>query len=386
MFNQITKTMRKYIYKFLSIILICTFTISLVNSQVIDEEVASFRLSDIDGYFNSYFNPFATATAASMGGGWYNTAKTHKLVGIDISLVALSIGMVPDADLIVNSADIELGGGLNFSSAGDVPTFSTVDDITPPDLNMQVDYTNSTYGITVNENQTLFTPFKGSGLPFGGLAPNMFQLGIGLPKSTDLKVRFLPAISQMGVEFKMWGVGVQHDIKQWIPVVKEVPILQLSAVIAYSKLSLSTIFSELDESLSFDPAKFEAVSSLPESTWDDQSLGIDISSFIGHALVGINIPVVNPYLGVGFNKYSFDGGLRGSYPVISLRVQGDPTGVDVVNTVSTSEADPINIDVSGTMMNLDIGLRIKLAVITLWGQYTVQKYPMATVGLGLSIR
>ncbi len=355
-------------------------------SQAVDEEVASFRLSDINGYFDSYFSPFATATAVSMGGGWYNTAKTHKLLGIDISLVSLSIGMVPDEDLIVNSADIELGGGLNFSSTGDVPTFSAGDDVTPPDINMQVDYTNNTYGIDLHENQTLFAPSKGAGLPFGGIAPNMFQLGIGLPKGTDIKVRLLPSISQMGIEFKMWGFGVQHDIKQWIPGVKDVPILQLSAVIAYSKLSLSANFSEIDESLTFNPAKFEAVSSLPEATWSDQSLGIDMSSLIGHLLVGINIPVVNPYLGVGFNKYSFDGGLRGSYPVISLRVQGDPTGVDVVNTIAESEPDPINIDVSGNMMNLDVGLRIKLAVITLWGQYTVQKYPVATVGLGLSIR
>jgi len=48
--------------------------------------------------------------------------------------------------------------------------------------------------------------------------------------------------------------------------------------------------------------------------------------------------------------------------------------------------DPINFSSSETMTNATLGLRFKLAVITIHAQYAFQKYPVASAGFGISIR
>jgi len=362
--------------KIIGLLLIQGFVFFNINAQT---EVGSFQMSSLDSYFSSYFEPFATATAVSMGGGWYNTAKTHKLLGVDVSLVALSLTMVPEEDYVFDPAKISLGSGLSLSSTDNIPTLSADKETSGPTLMQEVDVP----GIGI-QDQEVMDLFSGQGVAMSG-SPNMFQLGIGLPKGTDLKIRFIPTIElKAGDNFNigkvgMWGVGVQHDIKQWIPVVKEVPILQLSAILGFSKFSLEYTATPFP----FSEQMFGATTSLASTTWDDQQLGIDMSSFIFNLAAGINIPVVNPYVGFGLNKYSFDGGLRGTYPILSI--QADNSGT-VTQVVEETETDPITITSKGTMFNATAGLRIKLAVITLWGQYTVQEYSMATVGLGISIR
>ncbi|MFC2138942.1 DUF6588 family protein, partial [Bacteroidota bacterium] len=371
-----TNTMKKKLNKIIGLLLVQSIFLLNINAQT---EIASFQLGSLDSYFSSYFQPFATATAVSMGGGWYNTAKTHKLIGVDISLLALSLTTVNDEDLLIDPADISLGSGLSLSSTTDIPTLSAEDGLAGPTLRQTIDVP-----VLGPQTEDVMELFSGKGVGMSA-ALNMFQIGIGLPKGTDLKIRFIPTIELKVSDdlnfgkVSMFGVGVQHDIKQWIPVVKEVPILQMSVVIGYSKFKMEYTAVPFP----FTPELFEATTSLAAATWDDQYLGIDMSSLIVNAVVGINIPVVNPYVGFGLNKYNFDGGLKGTYPILSF--QADNLG-NVTQVVEDTELDPITITSNGTMMNVNAGLRIKLAVITLWGQYTVQKYPMATVGLGLSIR
>jgi len=35
----------------------------------------------------------------------------------------------------------------------------------------------------------------------------------------------------------LWGVGVKHDLKQWIPVVKSIPILNLAIMYGYTNVN-----------------------------------------------------------------------------------------------------------------------------------------------------
>src|SRR5690606_34566650 len=67
----------------------------------------------------------------------------------------------------------------------------------------------------------------------------MAHLGIGLPKGTDLKIRFIPKINIGGDgELKMFGFGIMHDVKQYIPGIKNLPF-DLSGFFGYSKLTLN---------------------------------------------------------------------------------------------------------------------------------------------------
>jgi hypothetical protein len=70
----------------------------------------------------------------------------------------------------------------------------------------------------------------------------------------------------------------------------------------------------------------------------------------------------------------------------------DPSAVvalakPVINTdKNTYITNPLKVSTSSFMPNATVGLRIKLLILTLYGQYTVQEYPMVTGGLGFSIR
>ena len=366
------------IFIFSLLLSFCLLSNLKVNSQ---QDLGSFRLSNVEPYYNSYFQPFGRSIAVSMGGGWYNTANTHKLLGVDISLIAISGTLIPDVDKVFFASSLELEDNLRLNSdPDDIPTLSAKKgDGTVPTLQMRY-----THPITNEvEYQDMFPLSGGQGLG-AGMAPNMLQIGIGLPKETDLKIRFIPTFSIPFIkldEVSLWGLGVQHDLKQWIPFVNKVPILQLSAVVAYSKFSASYSGKPFPITPELFSASVDA-GTYPTSTWDGQSFGIEASSFVGDVVFGLKIPVFQPYISLGFNKAKFSGGLRGSYPSITLRQDGTNVG----NVVTGIDEDPINIESNDLMFNAAAGFRLKLAVITFFGQYTIQKYPMVTGGLGISIR
>ena len=85
----------------------------------------------------------------------------------------------------------------------------------------------------------------------------------------------------------------------------------------------------------FDPDMFglEAAAGLTDDTWDNQKFKLGMSAFTGSLLVGANIPVFQPYIGLGFNSTKFEAGLKGNFPVI----EADLTQA----IISGYEADPL---------------------------------------------
>ena len=57
-----------------------------------------------------------------------------------------------------------------------------------------------------------------NGVPFNGVPVPMAQVGIGLFKGTEVKLRHMPEIDFDGEgSFQMFGIGVMHDIKSYLP-------------------------------------------------------------------------------------------------------------------------------------------------------------------------
>jgi hypothetical protein len=52
----------------------------------------------------------------------------------------------------------------------------------------------------------------------------MYQLGLGLPKGFELKVRFAPTVKMDDFQFNLFGIGIMHDVKQYIPGIKGDPV------------------------------------------------------------------------------------------------------------------------------------------------------------------
>lgn len=313
-------------------------------------------------YFENYFAPLTNAFGASLNAGWYNTAKPHKLGGFDIT-ATFNFAFVPDVDKTFDLSSLELQS-VTFP---DGPMTSTISG--SRDGGKTMVYTP--VASFPDQNVAIGAP-GGSGLGFS-MVP-MPQIGIGLIKGTELNVRYLPEVSVRKYgDISLWGVGLKHDILQWIPVLSKAPVLQLSLQGGYTKLS--TNFN-----LNVTPDVYGLTGS---GVYSDQHLGLDITSFTTNLLVGANLPVVCFYGGLGFARTKADLNVTGNFPVPTVNTSGELIVTDITDPVS---AEMTNSDGTTTKPRLNVGMRIKLGVITFHGDYTYANYSTATAGIGISFR
>ncbi len=314
-------------------------------------------------YFENYFAPFTNAFGASLNAGWYNSAKPHKLGGFDIT-ANFNFAFVPDADKTFDLSTLQLQN-VSFPEGPMTATISG-----SRDGGKAIVYTPAPT-IAPNQNVTIDAP-GGSGLGFTFVP--MPQIGIGLVKQTELNVRFLPKVSVKKYgDISLWGVGIKHDLLQWIPVLSKAPVFQLSVQGGYTKLSSKF-------NLNVTPSVYQLQGS---GDYSNQQLGLDVKSFTANLLIGANLPVVSFYGGLGFATTNSVLDLTGNFPVPTVNTSGELTITDVVDPV---HAEMTNSDGSTTKPRINGGMRIKLGVITIHGDYTYANYSTATAGIGISFR
>ena len=61
--------------------------------------------SDAGKLIPAYLKPYASAFGADLSGGWYNTAKPHKLLGFDLTF-SLCTSVVPSSDKTFNLSNL----------------------------------------------------------------------------------------------------------------------------------------------------------------------------------------------------------------------------------------------------------------------------------------
>lgn len=355
--------------------------LALLLNQAKAQE-ATFSLSDLNSYVNAYTSPFAKAMPIGLSSGWATTAKTHSTLGFDLTL-STSLVMIPSSEGTVAASSIDLPASFSFSNPGaDVPTIRGDKDLTPPDIDIVLQ--------SGSQSQTLsFPAFKGLNM---GIVPSAaIQVGFGLPKGTDIMVRFIPDFSgtvnnlvpdNVDVSLEktsMWGLGVKHDIKQWIPVVSKVPFLQISGLLAYSKFK--TGFS--GGALAVTPDVLGITNGTlanNDALWNDQSFNMNASSFSANLLVGASLPVFQPFIGLGLNRGSFESGFYGTYPIVEIN---STNGNFEIND---SESDPLVVKQTVNNFNFQAGARLKLGPIVFHYALSMQKYNMHTAGLAVTLR
>lgn len=354
--------MKNLIKFLLSALLTASFTMSFGQMKNIGTFMAG-GTNDAELLLREYITPWANALGTGLSGGWYNTAKTHKLGGFDITFTA-NMGFVPEADKTFDLRELQLEG----QHSGNIAQTAAGKDESGP----RISY--------FNDRVAYNTP-KGIGLGF--IPSPMVQLGIGFIKGTDITGRFMPAVELGNAgSFGLWGVGLKHDILQWLPLAEKVPVLHVSIHGGYTKLNYK-------KSLSFEPDQIgvpeENVTLAPDCDFNDQELDLTVKSLTVNLLVSADLPVISFYGGVGIANTKTEMALNGYYPVPEIN-QGE-----VVVNIEQRDADPVKIDIennegSPTKPRLNIGMRLKLGVFTIHGDYTKANYSNVTVGLGFSFR
>ncbi len=366
-----------------TLLVFASLTLGMLSTQVKAQETNTFGFGELNGYFDAYLEPFGQALSTGLSGGWTTTAEVHKLFGADLTFSG-SLIMIPDVDKTFDASNI-MDASL-YTLSGNVsgaPTIAASNDIQGPSMERTFSYGGYSTGLTIP------TP-PGTGLGMGASAA--IQVGFGLPKGTEVMGRFVPDVSKIankvlpadGVQMEptgLWGIGVKHDIKQWIPVVKKLPFIQISGLVTYSQFKMGVT----GDDFRYTPDSFteEVRSELPESTWDNQSFNMEMSAFTGSLLVGASIPIFQPYIGIGFNRTAFDAGFKGKYPLITFNTS-DPLDAHLETT--DYEENPLNVQVKDTDFNFQAGARLKLAVFVIHYTYVRQKYNMHTAGIGFTFR
>jgi len=290
-----------------------------------------------------YLNPALVGMMNTASSGWYSTADTHKRFGFDFT-VSFVGAFVPSEDATFDISkynNIIVEGGHT-----EMPTIYGEKEDTP--------------GIT----SSIFNPSGGKMRAPNGLGINprfapspIIQGGIGIGWGTEIKVRFIPKVHIDGLEVGMWGLAFQHDIGQYIPVFKRLP-LSLSALIGYTKANATWTFNEED------------------NQWlgSNQHTDYEASAHTFQLLGSTNFPIINAYAGIGYNMST------ASYKMYGEYIIDDNNGN--VNTV----VDPANAEWKHSGFTATVGARLSLASFKIFADYSIKEYNTVNLGFALSFR
>jgi hypothetical protein len=317
------------------------------------DELFNGSVNDAKYLSEGYISPMMKAVGYGMNQGWYNTARPHKFPGFDLTLSVNPV-FIPSTDKIFN---------VDNNKLQSVTLTSDMDGKTPGPAG--TGNIPTIFGAEKNTTYTADAPAVGSFSGPTGTGLNLLpmptlNLGIGLPKGTDLKLRFVPNIDlgkvsndEITGSFGLFGIGVMHDVKQWIPGIKELPF-DLSGFVGYTKMTLE---AGID---SGDP---------------NQKTEFTCSATTIQGIISKKISVLTGYAGVGYNIAKTKLAVKGNY---DFNNDGDAT--------DNGEKDPFALEVDSNGLRATFGLRLKFGPIAFHGDYTLAKYNAASVGFGINVR
>lgn len=314
---------------------------------------------DASKLMGAYLNPMVEGLSYSFNGGWYHTAKAHHTLGFDlgVSLNAVFIPksknyFTPSALGLENTTLVDPVSGKAPTVIGpSMPTtYQTSIDIDGDGTPDQTTFIDGPEGVDFKEN------FKVSGV----VAPTA-QLGIGIYKNTDLKIRWMPEVKTSASRVKLLGFGVLHDVKQHIPGIKTLPF-DLSMLVAFTNIKGSTVVEgEFDK---------------PQNDSRRQLMDYSMNAWLFQALISKKVSVITFYGGIGYNAIKTSSDLTGSYIIVD-----DPSGNnDLVLK------DPVSLNFKNKSLKVTAGIRFKFGPIYLNGDYSIQEYNTLSVGLGVAVR
>ena len=334
--------------------LLALMIVSLTASAQNESDVSAFLQAtkqDANTLITGYTAPIIKGVSYGLTNGWYNTAKTHKTLGFDLGF-SMSAVFTPKADDYFTP---QLSNGTTLLNTTTGSTTQAPSIVGPKDA--------TTYTSTFEGQSVSFSGPEGLAIKkavgVSAIPVPMIQLGIGIIKNTDLKIRFVPQQSKGNTKGSMFGIGVMHDIKQYFPGDDLLPF-DLSVLAAFTNVKGTTSLVNTDDN------------NKPLS--NDGAFKYTLNSWVAQDIISKKISVLTGYLGVGYGSVSTTADITGTFQV---EQNGQNIG---------SISDPFSTKFKNKSAKLTAGLRLKFGPIYLVGDYTVQKYNAFTAGIGVAIR
>lgn len=344
-------------------ILFCTLIAGVTVSKAQDiGQIISGSTADANKYLSKYLEPFGKGEIMNMGRGWASSARTHKFLGFDITVGAqLAIVPTEKQSFSFNNADYSTFKLTSGASTATVQTFLGDKTTQGLSVNTTVQGHNVSYnfntpgGIGDDMKKYLSTPVVP--LPVA-------QIGIGLFKHTDLKVRYFPKtdIGNSGTQVGVFGAALQHEFTSYLPFLGKAPLLHLSALAGYNSVNVAY--------------------ALPTSstvTGVNQRAELNISAFTVQAIASLKLLFLEIYYSPGYVSGKSDASLKGSY---TISYKDNSTGQTFTNTV----VDPIALNYTNSGLTNTFGARLNLLFLKVFADYTLANYNTVGAGVSLSIR
>lgn len=333
-----------------------------IPQDVVDDYVVGIT-KDFNRYMGNYMNPVLKGLGYGFNNGWYNTARPHKSFGFDLT-ISVNAAYVPTIDQSFKFVPDDY-------EALDLPP--NQDDVFPTVMGGTTENEVRSYLSKGNPDPVLGSLYVQSPildgiqeqLPVNAVAvPSpIIQLGVGIYKGTEVKVRWVPTIENTGgLTYKYFGLGVMHSVSQWIPVLKDLKFLDVSGFVG---------FTNIDLSYELEPGTIDGANQVA-------NFGVNTTTYevVGSA----TFSVITGFVGIGYDNFKSHLNMNGEY---DFKIPISDTGT---SPVTQTVENPVSLNAKDGGFRANVGARLKLAILTLHASYSLQEYNTLNVGIGFSFR
>ncbi len=312
------------------------------TSQTDIDQILEIGIENAQRFSDDYFASAGESLINATSNGWYNTAKVKKLWHFEVGIVGnLSFVREEKQSFILNVLDYE---NLAFSSGQVSQVVANALGTNQEDI-----------VVIVNPGQAsaleVVLPDGIGNAEINSLPSGFIQGSLGLIKSTEIKLRFLPRIKAVeDAEIQLYGVGFQHEFTDWVYPLKRWPV-RLSALLGYTNIK----------------GFYDIVDSGIDGV--DQEVRLNTNSWLLTSIVSTKLPVLNFYGGLGYYFGSSDADLLGTY-----QIQNGPLASETVT-------DPISVKSRTNGIKATIGAKVQYGVFKANLDYTLQNYNNLSLGL-----
>ncbi|TKG90473.1 hypothetical protein EYV94_24010 [Puteibacter caeruleilacunae] len=346
------------------------FLLIAINVKA-QEDVIDFLKAgphDASLMIRSYLEPYAISLGDGLNNGWYTTAKSHKKFGFDIS-VNVSAVKIPGSAKTFDINQLALQNTkVEDGASGISPTVTGAEE-QGPKLGLYY------------EGTKIATYYAPPGIDQNYVPVPMVQVGFGLIPHTDLIGRYVPKMEfgsgDSKTEIGLFGLGVKHNFKEWIPGFKHLPF-DLAAFGGFTNITSTTPLSLL-------PTDFDNGAIDDDYTpVDNQELEIGINTTSAALILSKKLGPLTLFTSAGISHSKVDIDLLGKYPV-------PDTGASIaqmayVFTDDSSETDPISIGYTSDNFSYKAGFMFGIGFLKLQASYNKSEYSSFNAGLAFSFR
>lgn len=363
-------------------------------------------VDDANTLLGAYAAPLGKSTGANLNAGWVNAAAPLKPKRFELKLVG-NAAYIPKAERTLSLDALGFSApttreidGRTYTEAwqykfSQAPTvFGTAEDDKQETIRKVVTYENPVSGFEEKATVAELVLPEGLDLALNPLTPAM-QLNVGVPLGTEVMIRFLPATDvvrdEVTVDYNgLLGLGLKHDIKQWVPYLRQLPV-SLSLAAAYSStgasLDLPVLLPEAPIGTTFaDSAQGNTAyqgPSVTDANYGGQDASLRVQAWNVNALVSREFTLVSVYGGLRYARSVTTLQLTGTYGVATVPYYNAENATDSNNRRLTlvNITDPVKIRAAHGQASLVGGFRFKLGFLALSGEASLSRFSTASLGI-----